>query len=386
VQVGAVMAGTVAVGGLSLVMTAVLSPVALTPVYAGVQQTVAVQTRDVGNNSLTTDSRSASNPLTCTFVSTVPAGTYTEACAQAYVGGGQYALSYTVRFAGTYALGIQFGLVGIAGSPFTVQVTAGLPSAARTTASPPSNTSTGSATNFTVLETYDAYGNPATVGGALFVVKLQGPATIRGQVYDDGNGTYIAQYDPPVLGDYTGDILLAQGASAAAPGVGSGLTGTYYNNRWLTAPAAQVRVDPVVSFNWGNDSSLMPITPTARDYVSVTWTGYVRVDAPGNYTFTVAAGDGARLYVDSLTTPVIDQFAGPAGLWTASVTSVAAYAPRTLVDVRLDYRHNLYLAYVQLNWSCGGCTPTVPNSVVPTTNLFPGATTILTAPLVVGVI
>ena len=385
-QVGAVMAGVVAVGPLSSAASTVLTPLAaLTPLYAGVAQSAVVQTRDAAGNNLTTDVTVGVTPiaLTVTLNSISPAG-YSVACGHGYLGGGQYVLSYTVQVAGTYALSVQFGGASIAASPLTLTALPGLPSPAATVVSAYLGTTHGSLSTLTTLLTYDAYNNEEVAGGAAFVVRLQGAATLRGQVVDHGDGSYTVEYDPPSAGAYTGDVLLAWGGSAAAPGSGTGLTGTYFNNRWLTAPAAQVRVDAGLSFQWGNDSGLVAITPTARDYVSVQWTGYVRVDVPGAYTFTVAAGDGARLFVDSLTSPVIDHFPGPAGVWSA-VVALGGYAAGTLVDVQLDYRHNVYVAYVQLNWSCAGCSPPVGNAVIPAGNLYPGATSVLPTPLAVTV-
>ena len=380
-QVGSVTSTSVAVGPLVPSTSSVVSAASLSPVYAGVPQTFLVQTRDVGGNSLTSDTRST-YPLAAVLTSTSPTG-YSIPSTQSYMGAGVYSVTYTAVHAAVYSLAITLGGASIASSPFTVSVTAGLASATLThTTSPFANASAGALTTLTTITALDAYGNAQTAGGDLFFVRLTGPSTVYGALIDHGDSTYAVQYDATVPGLYVGDIQLAQGAAPSTPWVGSGLTGTYYNNRWLSAPVALQRVDPLVSFNWGNDSSLTPITPTARDYVSVTWSGFVRIDTAGTYTFTVSAGDGARLYVDSLVTPLFDQFAGPAGVWSASV-ALAVPAAETLVGIRLDYRHNLYLAYVQLNWTCIACG--ISNSTVPTTNLFPAATSILPAPLVVQV-
>jgi len=53
------------------------------------------------------------------------------------------------------------------------------------------------------------------------------------------------------------------GHVAAVSGTTNGLTGTYYNNRWLQAPVAMTRVDAFIDLNWGTSI----ITPTAKDYV-----------------------------------------------------------------------------------------------------------------------
>jgi len=43
----------------------------------------------------------------------------------------------------------------------------------------------------------------------------------------------------------------------------SGLTGQYYNNRFLLDTPIVTRIDPFLSFDWVSDL----ITPTAKDYV-----------------------------------------------------------------------------------------------------------------------
>ena len=385
VQVGAVTSATIALGVLSPSLSSVVTPAALTPVYAGVAQTFLVQTRDVGGNSLASDTH-ATYPLAVVLTSTSPGG-YSIPSVLAYTGAGVYSVSYTPVHAATYSLALTFGGVAIASSPFSVVAYAGLASPTATHASLPFGNATASlAATLTSITAADSYGNPASSGGLLFACRLAlltSPTTV---VYatstDHGDGTYILQYTATTPGLYLGDIQLAAAASPTTPGTGSGLTGTYYNNRWLSPPIALQRVDPVVSFSWGNDSSLVAITPSARDYVSVSWTGFARVDVAGSYTFTVSAGDGARLYVDDLSNAVMDHFVGPAGVWATTVT-LNVPAASTLVAVRLDYRHNVYLAYVQLNWSCTSCG--ITNQVVPTTRLYPAATSILTTQLAVQV-
>jgi hypothetical protein len=51
---------------------------------------------------------------------------------------------------------------------------------------------------------------------------------------------------------------------------------------------------------WGKDL----LTPTAADYVSVRWTGFIRPASTGSYTFYIDADDAVRLYIDG--TLVID--------------------------------------------------------------------------------
>ena len=380
--VGSTLTSAVAVGPLSAAASYVVG--SLTPVYAGVSQSFVVQMQDAGSNALAYDVTApagGSVPLVVTLASASPS--YSIPSAKAYIGGGQYRITYTPLYAAVYSLAVSFGGAPIHLSPFAVTVLAGAASSATTTrVSAPANLTAGTQSTLALVNAYDAYGNLDAAGGYEFLLRLynkSAPASttnlILATVQDYANGTYAILYNSSAPGEYAGDILLAAGQSTASGGAGSGLTGAYYNNRWLSGSPALTRVDPAVNFNWGGAGALTAITPTARDYVSISWTGYLRInDASGSYTFAVTASDGARLYVQSLVTPLFDQFAGSGG-GTGTVTFPSG---GVLYDIRLDYRHNTAAANVQLAWSCAGClvTPIPSSVVVPTANLYPSASPI----------
>ena len=391
--VGTTLVSTVAVGPLSALNCYVVGGGGgLTPVYAGVVQTFVVQTRDAGNNTLGYDVTSVAGGsiVLSVTITSVPSGTSIPSTV-AYTGNGQYAVTYTPTTAATYSLSITFAAAAIRSSPFTVAVLAGAASGTTTkvVSGLYANATANSQSTLALINTYDAYGNLDASGGYSFVVRLynkSAPTSTSSLVFatqhDYLNGTYAILYNTSNRGEYVGQILLAAGTSTASGGGGSGLTGTYYNNRWLSGTPALTRVDPVIYFDWGSASALTAITPTARDYVSISWTGYVLiVDATGTYTFTVTASDGARLYVNSLTVPLFDSFTGSGG-GTGTVTFSTAGGPGAgggvLYDVRLDYRHNVAAANVQLNWSCTTCSVApFANSVVPMSNLWPSASPII---------
>lgn len=68
----------------------------------------------------------------------------------------------------------------------------------------------------------------------------------------------------------------------------------YFNNILLSGLPALSRTDPVIDFNWGDGSPAGNLTP---DNYSARWTK-TEDFAGGEYTFTVTADDGVRLYVD----------------------------------------------------------------------------------------
>lgn len=82
-----------------------------------------------------------------------------------------------------------------------------------------------------------------------------------------------------------------------------GLTGHYYNYdsaRNLDATnlvPIVTRVDPLLSFNWGNG----PVVPgTANDFMA-RWTGYINLPVSGTYNFGTNADDGSRIKIDGNT-------------------------------------------------------------------------------------
>ena len=77
------------------------------------------------------------------------------------------------------------------------------------------------------------------------------------------------------------------------------------------------RVDPQIDFDWGSGG----ITPSAMDYVSVRWTGRVRVTMTEMYTFYADADDGIRLWVNGV--QLIDRWDGGANMTAAKVALTA---------------------------------------------------------------
>ena len=98
-------------------------------------------------------------------------------------------------------------------------------------------------------------------------INLRVPqATVQYQ----GSGQYLATYTSPRLGAYNLSVALAtQG----------GLSGDYFNNRWLFGAPSETRVDPVLDFQWGADDlitqvrtlTLATTTPCTHVYCTYPW-------------------------------------------------------------------------------------------------------------------
>jgi hypothetical protein len=92
--------------------------------------------------------------------------------------------------------------------------------------------------------------------------------------------------------EHTGDASLQ--ASWERLGDGEGWHGEYFANRNLSGPAALVREDAAVDFDWwwGSPDPALPV-----DDFSAVWTRYAYFE-PGYYRFNVQSDDGVRVWLD----------------------------------------------------------------------------------------
>jgi hypothetical protein len=174
-------------------------------------------------------------------------------------------------------------------------------------------------------------------------------------MYGDA-GRYLVQYEGPREGTYK--MYVAQAGSG-------GLTGTYFNNRWLFGSPVFSRVDKVINFEWDEF-----ITDTGKDFISVRWTGYVEPEFNEAYTFYVAANDGARLWVDN--NLLFDDFENEVATGE-TFTEMKATTTTTLVagrlyDILLEYRESKGMAIAKLYWSCD---TQKEKSLIPSHHLYP---------------
>jgi hypothetical protein len=75
------------------------------------------------------------------------------------------------------------------------------------------------------------------------------------------------------------------------------LSGEFFANRWLFGTPAALAPSPVrhgLSLDWGHGF----LTPTARDFVSARWRGFLTVPYNETFTFTLRVNDGASLVLD----------------------------------------------------------------------------------------
>lgn len=118
--------------------------------------------------------------------------------------------------------------------------------------------------------------------------------------------------------------------------------GEYFNNKELSGPAALVRDDASISFDWNQGSPMGGVIAT--DNFSVRWTRNLNMSA-GRYRFTVATDDGVRLWVNNAL--IIDNWVNqPLTTKTAEID-----LPNGSIPVRMEYFDATGGAHAHLSWS-----------------------------------
>lgn len=122
----------------------------------------------------------------------------------------------------------------------------------------------------------------------------------------------------------------------------NGLKGEYYENINFS-DLRLTRVDPVVSFDWGEGQ---PDKTISQDTFSIRWTGYVVARYTETYTFHVISDDGVRLWIDDQL--IINEWKDLAATeYRGNVALRAGEYHR----IKLEYYDNTRHASVKLLWS-----------------------------------
>jgi len=146
-------------------------------------------------------------------------------------------------------------------------------------------------------------------------------------------------------------VIYAPGSSLAGESVvpvpssvlSPGLKAEYFNNEELRGPAASVRTDERINFDWGR---YKPVPELNENNFSVRWTGKLTPAESGNYTLGFTADDGARVYLDGqLLVEAWDR--NP----NKTVTKEIALQAGRSYDLRMEYRQNNREASARLVWS-----------------------------------
>ena len=141
-----------------------------------------------------------------------------------------------------------------------------------------------------------------------------------------------------------GEAVVAVPASALTiDGRQPGLRAEYFNNQELRGPAAAVRTDARIDFDWGR---YQPTPELTGNNFSVRWTGKLTPPESGNYKLGFTADDGARLYLDGKL--LVDAWASNPN---KTVTEEIALEGGRSYDLRMEYFQNNRENIARLVWS-----------------------------------
>ena len=206
------------------------------------------------------------------------------------------------------------------------------------------------------------------------------------QTKNDDNIVWVA---PEVAGSYSITVSVSDNKASAVqasvavtveggnvePPFTNGLTGRYYKNSGeLAHPVFKEsdfkfqRVDPAINFEWGrgipNAALVDPVDGKARDF-NVRWTGHIRCDTPGTYSFRLRYDDGVRLFIgndNGQLVPVIDGWLTGPNISHEQITLQGG----KWYPIVFEYFEDESTAYVQLYWTPPGASGF---QIVPTTML-----------------
>jgi beta-glucosidase len=122
-----------------------------------------------------------------------------------------------------------------------------------------------------------------------------------------------------------------------------GLRGEYFDNEEFRGTPKLVRNDLQLAFDWAQGS---PDPAIPNDHYSIRWTGKVVPERSGDYTLSLRADDGVRLWIDGR--KLIDDWSVHPAKATEAKLHVQAGVP---LDLKLEYYEQAGEASLQLGWA-----------------------------------
>lgn len=140
-------------------------------------------------------------------------------------------------------------------------------------------------------------------------------------------------------------------------GDGDGLTGDYFVGQNFETLIG-TRVDPFVSFNWGEGS---PMSGVPNDSYSIRWTGFIQPHFTDRYTFYLTSDNGRRLWVNDQL--VIDKWIND---WDITYTGEIDLEAEEKYSIKIEYFEANGGANCNFEWS----SPSQYRQIVPQSQLY----------------
>lgn len=125
-----------------------------------------------------------------------------------------------------------------------------------------------------------------------------------------------------------------------------GLKAAYFDNISLSGTPAATRVDQKVDFNWQTGTTGIKNFPDTN--FSIRWTGVIRPENSGVYTFVAKGDDGFRLWVDDKL--IINDWKDQG---TTQVTATTTLEAGKEYAIKLEYYDRSGSAEIHLGWADG---------------------------------
>ncbi|MCC6473479.1 MAG: Ig-like domain-containing protein, partial [Burkholderiales bacterium] len=199
------------------------------------------------------------------------------------------------------------------------------------------------------------------------------PPTVASSSLDDGDIvppgdlTYTATFSEELASagiDFNHVVLTNTDTGERVPFAPSGLLGEYYSLGYslsslsevdFDAPPTYTRIDPLVDM--GDSTGMNGLG--LYDHYAARWTGSIRIDTAGTYTFYTTSDDGSRLTIDGV--PVVNND----GIHGTSEASGAISLSAGYHELKLEFFENAGGAYIGLSWMPpGGSKTLIPTGVL----------------------
>ncbi len=144
----------------------------------------------------------------------------------------------------------------------------------------------------------------------------------------------------------------------ALTGKENGLVGNYFNGQGFET-FVSTRIDPLISFNWGEGS---PMSGIGNDDYSIRWTGFIQPRYSEKYTFYLTSDNGRRLWINDQL--VIDKWIDD---WDIPYSGEIELEAGKKYSIRIEYFEKNGGANCKLEWTSASQS----REIVPSSQLFP---------------